>query len=132
MPNATLVHAQGFSSSISAAGTSETVLAVSDIVPANIGGEGYVVFAELGNVIGNASASTCRLRIRQGTTTSGTVVADSGPNTVPAAANFSTSCGGVDSSPVTQYCLTVTNSAAAQAGTSTGFLAVAFATSSSQ
>ena len=131
MASMSLLHAQPISTSVSAAGTTETVIAVSDIVPTNVGGEGYTVFMEIGNIIGNASASTCRVRIRQGNGITGTVIADSGPNTVPAGANFSTSCGGVDPNPASQYCATIQNSAAAQAGTSTGMIAVSFATSSS-
>lgn len=124
-----LIHAQAVSFNVSTAGTAETVIAVSDVVPPNVGGEGYAVLAEIGNILGNASASTCRVRIRQGTTTSGTIVADSGANTVPAAANYSTSCGGVDNSPVSQYCLTIQNSLASQSQTSTGIFAVSFASS---
>lgn len=132
MAASTLLHVQPINTSVSAAGTTETVIGVSDILPTNVGGEGYAVFMEIGNIIGNASASTCRVRIRQGNGITGTVVADSGPNTVPAGANFSTSCGGVDGNPVSQYCATIQNSAAAQAGTSTGMLAVGFATSAIQ
>lgn len=129
MANSTLLHVQAVSTNVSTAGTTETVIGVSDILPTNVGGEGYALLAEIGNIIGNASASTCRVRIRQGNGITGTVVADSGPNTIAAGANFSTSCGGVDPNPASQYSFTIQNSAAAQSATSTGMLAVGFASS---
>jgi hypothetical protein len=131
MAIATLVHAAAVSASVTGFGTTETVIAVSDIEPTNIGGEGYYVHGELGNVLTNAGASTLRLRVRQGNGITGTVVADSGPMTTAAGANVNISCGGVDGSPASQYSLTVQAGAAAQAGTSTGALLVGNASSAS-
>lgn len=122
-------HATGFSVSTTGFGTTETVVAVSDIESTNIGGEGYLVSGFIGNVTGNASASTIRLRIRQGNGITGTIVADTGNITVAAAAVVTAMVAGVDASPASQYSLTFTASAATQAGTSTGALAVSAASS---
>jgi hypothetical protein len=137
MANFSTVHATPISFNVNGATTAETVIATTDFLPVNVGGEGYVVQANLNNVLSNASASTLRLRVRQNTLT-GTVVADSGALTTAAGANVQTECNGLDGAPAGTaqgpmvYVVTIQAAATAQSQTSTGLLTVNYATSGQQ
>jgi hypothetical protein len=109
-------------------GTTEAVVATSPTVASTpAGGAGYMVEGVV-TFTGNASASTCTLKIRQNSV-SGTTVYTSPAITVAAAAVVSIPIGQLDlsaaASGVANYVITQTNSAAAGAsGAVTGYIKV--------
>lgn len=120
-PLATLLSATNSGTTEAVIGTTPTMSAVDP------GGAGYVIHGVL-SFTGNASASTCTIKVRQNSST-GTVVYTSPALTVAAAAVVTLSFFGVDASAeaggVTNYVITQTNSAAAGAsGAITGAVKV--------
>jgi hypothetical protein len=100
--------------------TAETAMAVTPLVSsAPVGGQGNYISGIL-HFTGNASASTCVIKVRQGSGVSGTTVYTSPAVTVAAAAVMDIPFAALDTSAasagVAQYTVTATASLAATAG----------------
>lgn len=103
--------------------TAETAMVTTPVVSAApVGGQGNYISGNL-TFTGNASASTCVIKVRQGSGTAGTTVYTSPAVTVAAAAvmNLPFACldASAASAGVAQYTVTATASLAATAGIAT-------------
>lgn len=110
----------------------ETVVATSPALPSNVPiAAGVLVFAQLAYTIGTSGVS-CRLRIRQGTGTSGTVIFDTGIMTGghnTAGQLVSDDVTGFDTAPAAgqQYSVTLTIGSGAAASTVSAAVIIAIA-----
>jgi hypothetical protein len=107
----------------STAFTAETAMVTSPLVSsAPVGGQGNYISGVL-TFTGNASASTCVIKVRQGSGVAGTTVYTSPAVTVAAAAVMSIPFAALDTTAaavgVAQYTVTATASLAATAGIAT-------------
>lgn len=116
----------------SPSGSSETVVATTPAFDPSIPfAAGVILFAEIAYTLGTSAAS-CRVRIRQGTGTSGSVIYDTGAQTGghnTATQLVSDSAGGFDSAPAAgqQYSVTLTVGSGAAASTVSAVSLVAIA-----
>lgn len=97
----------------------ETVVATTPAVDATLGYSLAIVFAEIAYTIGTSGVS-CKVNIRQGTSTSGTLLYSTGAQTGghnTATQLVADSAGAFDTSPSAQYSVTLTIGSGAAAST---------------